>query len=232
MKKATAHGKPRAAVNPFEAPCFMESLNEAECNLIHAVRTGVWPASCYDDPDFIADWLFPDGGGTLASLKREQRLYLETEERIFLALEAILAGRAHQAAATTQETSRIRSRSRPHEQARVSLVTSRSCGSSRQSFPVSTITGGRCGQGPPGGAAFVGANGGAAALFLSCDGYLVVLPLLCGGSGLNESLGRRATCSGKLEWRATTCQRPARYTHVSVTRKLSVPPLGIHGMGG
>jgi len=100
-RKQPGHA-PQPASNPFEQRGFVESVSEAECQLLHAVRTGVWPASCYDDPDFIADWLSPDGGGTLASLKREQRLYLEVEERIFRALEAILAGRAHQAGLATE----------------------------------------------------------------------------------------------------------------------------------
>ena len=89
--------RPRTpAVNPFNEPCIAEALNEAECNLLHAVRTGNWPRLCFDEADFITDWLDPKtGGGTLASLKHEQRQYLETEEAVFRALESILAGRAH-----------------------------------------------------------------------------------------------------------------------------------------
>ena len=109
MKDASSRPRTRA-VNPFDRRGFVEDVNEVECNLLEAVRTGNWPRTSFDDPDFIADWLDPKvGGGTLATLKREQRLYLETEERVFRALEAILAGRAHrgtrkrQAAAGSEE---------------------------------------------------------------------------------------------------------------------------------
>jgi hypothetical protein len=101
--------KPRP--NPFEQPTFADGHSWGEENLLQAVRTGKWPQDVFNDPDYIADALSEkDGGMTPAKLARDHRLYIEAEERVFKALEAIVAGRAHLAAIADTDTQE----QRPH----------------------------------------------------------------------------------------------------------------------
>lgn len=69
--------------NPFNRTCDMVGLTLPESDLIGALRDRVIPPSCFEDPEFIADWLDPDcGGGTLESLAREKALYLAAWEEL------------------------------------------------------------------------------------------------------------------------------------------------------